>query len=270
MFLALHVLVKQYICTLGQKYCCEHYCPREVPLYGLKKSYPIPRWSFWFPLLLWRMELNLALHLALFCGHFWHGGECWACLVLSIACRLVEDLALDVSRSWGTYPAYGSLALRVHWSALSSSSSFSCFLFSLKGPMTSGKVSMRIHYSECLLAGSGRCPVSNPSPNFLMVCWFHAKLQHCPLVLKGMIFDPPLLSGRPEWLISTGTDHHNNNNNNSLSFILSLSLSLSLPLTLSFLTFTPSPPFLYHTVSLSCMHEPFIVWIGLITQKRKQ
>ena len=160
------------------------------------------------------MELKLVLNLGLFCGHFWHGGECWACLVLSIACRLVEDLALDVSRSWGTYPAYGSLALRVHWSALSSSSSFSCFLFSLKGPMTSGKVSMRIHYSECLLAGSGRCPVSNPSPNFLMVCWFHAKLQHCPLVIKGMIFDPPLLSGRPEWLISTGTDHHNNNNNN--------------------------------------------------------
>ena len=41
-------------------------------------------------------------------------GERWACLVLSIACRLVEDLALDVSRSWGTYPAYGSLVLRVH------------------------------------------------------------------------------------------------------------------------------------------------------------
>ena len=209
------MLVLQYPCTLRQKYCCDHHCPREVPLCGLKKSYPIPQWSFWFPLLLWRMELNLALHLALFCGHFWHGGECWACLVLSIACRLVEDLALDVSRSWGTYPAYGSLALRVHWSALSSSSSFSCFLFSLKGPMTSGKVSMRNHYSECLLVGSGWCPVSNPSPNFLTVCWFHAKLQHCPLVIKGMIFDPPLLSGRPEWLISTGTDHHNNNNNNN-------------------------------------------------------
>ena len=130
-----------------------------------------------------------------------------ACLVLSIACRLVEDLALDVSRSWGTYPAYGSLVLRVHWSALSSSSSSSCFLFCLKGPMTSGKVSMRNHYSECLLVGSGWCSVSNPSPDFLMVCWFHAKLQHCPLVLKGMIFYPPLLSGKPEWLIKQVSKH---------------------------------------------------------------
>ena len=92
---------------------------------GWKKGYPIPWWSFWFPLLLWRMELKL------FCGHFWHGGEYWACLVLSIACCLVEDLALYVSQSWGTYPAYGSLALRVHWSAPSSSSSSSSFLFSL-------------------------------------------------------------------------------------------------------------------------------------------
>ena len=98
---------------------------------GWKKGYPIPLLSFWFPLLSWPKELNLVLHLALFCGHFWHGGDSWACLVLSIACCLVEDLAIDVLRSWETYPTYGSLALRVHWFAPYSSSSSSWFLFSL-------------------------------------------------------------------------------------------------------------------------------------------
>ena len=44
-------------------------------------------------------ETGIAPSLVLWKLLKWGLGECWACLVLSIACRLVEDLALDVSQS---------------------------------------------------------------------------------------------------------------------------------------------------------------------------
>ena len=97
-----------------------------LPPWGLNKLlnleswiYPIPLWSFWFPGCcgVWT-ETGIVPCLVLWALLTWGSAECWACLVLSIACRLVEDLALDVSWSWRTYPAYGSLALRVHWSAV--------------------------------------------------------------------------------------------------------------------------------------------------------
>ena len=77
---------------------------------------------------------------------------------------------------------------------------------------------------------AGRCPWESTTVNVCMSAqggvrclnppqissWSVGSMQNFnidPSYLREWFFYPPLLLGRPEWLISTGTDKHNNNNN---------------------------------------------------------
>ena len=77
-----------------------------------------------------------------------------------------------------------------------------------------------------VLGQRGRCPWGSTTVH---VCcsaqfsaWYRAPPQICPWSVgfmqnlnsqTGMIFDPPLLSGRSQWLISLDATRYNNNNN---------------------------------------------------------